>query len=763
MRGLVQGVGFRPFVARLADRIGLAGRVRNTGGGVEIRLEGTAAELDRFESLLLSEAPPLARIHDIISTGGDAEGLEDFRILHSGGEEGASQPVTPDIATCEDCLREMADPSDRRYRYPFTNCTNCGPRFTIVRDVPYDRPRTTMSGFPLCEACAAEYTDPLDRRYHAQPVACPLCGPSLTLEAPEGRVLSSGDEALREVREALAAGRIAAVKGLGGYHLVCDASDEEAVRTLRTRKGREGRPFALMAPDVPAVASHCRLGPRERDLLTSPERPIVLLARREEDTLPRSLAPGLHRLGFMLPYTPLHHLLLEPAEGMPRVLVMTSGNLSEEPIAYRDEEARERLAPLADLILTHDRPIHMRCDDSVAALAAGGTLLHRRARGWAPMPLSLSFDAPHLLAAGADLKNTFCLAREDRAYLSHHIGDLDDVATLRAWEEGVEHYARLFRVEPEVVVCDLHPDYRSTLAARRLAEERDLPLTAVQHHHAHAAACMAEHGLRLGEEVIAVSFDGTGYGTDGAIWGGEFLIASYTGSRRFAHLPYVPLPGGEAAMRRPYRMAMAWLRHAEVLWYESLPPLRTAGDEERTVLDAVMRRGLNSPPTSSAGRLFDAVSSLAGICQEATWEAQAACELEAAADPAEEGGYPFTFSEGILDPSPMIREAAGDVRAGLDPGRVSMRFHRGLARGITTACRAAREASGRGRVVLSGGVWQNTLLLELTLPLLEAEGMEVLVHRQLPPGDGGIALGQAAVAAARAATGEVTDTTSTRE
>jgi len=745
--GVVQAVGFRPWVWSEATRLGLAGQVRNSSSGVEIAVEGAAAAVAAFLAALRAGGPPLARIDRLEIAEAVVSGFTGFAILASRSEPGASLPVAPDLALCADCLRELRDPADRRYRYPFINCTQCGPRFTIVRDIPYDRPLTTMARFPLCADCAREYADPADRRFHAQPVACPACGPRLWLEEG-GAPAAAGDDALRRARALLREGAVVAVKGIGGWHLACDALSTSAVARLRGRKRRVEKPLALMAADPETIARHAEVSPTARALLESPAHPVVLLPRRDDAAIAPDAAPRRDRLGFMLAYAPLHHLLLDPGD----VLVMTSGNLSEEPIAHADDDARRRLGPLADALLGHDRPIHVRCDDSVVAEWRDGPYPLRRARGYAPLPVPLPFAVPPLLAAGAELKNTFCLGRAARAYPSHHIGDLADWETLRAYEAATEHYERLFRVAPEAFAHDLHPDYQATRYAVARAAAAGRPAVAVQHHHAHIAACLADNGLDGGEPVIGVAFDGTGLGNDGAIWGGEFLVADYAGYRRAARLAYVPLPGGDAATRHPWRIALSWLRRAGLPWDPELPPVAAATVEELAALDAQLRAGLNAPPTSSMGRLFDAVASLAGICHHATYEAQPACELEAAARSAVtatkgEAPYAFTQEGDLVDPAPVIRAMAGDVAAGQPAPVMAARFHAAVADMVRDVCLRLRRETGLQRVALSGGVWQNLLLLELAVTRLEAAGFAVLTHRVVPANDGGLALGQLVIAA----------------
>ncbi len=756
--GICQGVGFRPFVFGLARRWELRGWVRNDPAGVTIDVEGPGDDLDRFTRALTSEAPPLADLDGVRSETLTPNHHEGFRIEESAGEPGVRTLVSPDVATCPDCLRELRDPDDRRHGYPFLNCTRCGPRFTIVRDVPYDRPRTTMAGFEMCPACRAEYDDPTDRRFHAQPTACPACGPRLELmdvEGPEERL--EGPDALDGAVDRLERGLVVAVKGLGGFHLACDARSAEAVARLRDRKGRASKPFALIVPDLAAARSLCRIDGPEEEALTSIRRPIVLLQRRADQRVAAGVAPGLDVLGLMIPYTPLHHLLLE-AFGRP--LVLTSGNRSGEPIAYRDDEAVRRLSAVADAFLTHDRPIHVPCDDSVVRVMAGEARPVRRSRGWAPGPVRMGRAAPvPILAVGGHLKNTFCLLREDRAFLSQHVGDLESWAAYRTLRDGIDHFAGLFDVEPEVVAHDLHPEYLSTKLADERAREEGMEAIGVQHHHAHVAACLAEHGED--GPAIGVAFDGTGYGSDGAIWGGEFLVADLAGFERRGHLAYRPLPGGDAAVREPWRMALSHLEGADPETATDFAErLRERVDPERIgPVRQMIRSGAASPPTSSVGRLFDAAAAVAGVRLEADYEAQAAMELEALAVPDEEGSYPVVLREGEgeepwrWDPGPLFRALAEDTAGGVAPDRAAARFHNAVRDAVVAGCRRIRSETGPGTVVLTGGVFQNVRLAEAAAHALEADGFRVLLHRAVPPNDGGLALGQAAVAAARIGAG----------
>ncbi|MHB1414908.1 MAG: carbamoyltransferase HypF [Chloroflexota bacterium] len=758
VRGVVQGVGFRPFVYRLAHDYHLNGWVLNSTEGVVIEVEGE--NTDGFVRDLTLQPPPLARIERVEVSPLPPIGYSSFSIHRSEDAEGGVALVSPDTCVCDDCLRELFTEGDRRYRYPFINCTNCGPRFTITRDIPYDRPKTTMEPFVMCPDCQQEYDDPENRRFHAQPNACPECGPVVSLVVgDEPRV--HGDKAVEEARHLLRIGRIVAVKGLGGFHLACSATDEEAVAELRQRKRRVEKPFALMAIDAAAAERFCELDDDERRLLQSPQRPIVLLRKREPSQIAASVAPGNANLGVMLPYTPLHYLLLEG--DMPQALVMTSGNLSEEPIAVGNDEALDRLAGLADAFLLHNRDIHVRCDDSVTRVHEGKETVLRRSRGYAPFPVKLREPVRHTLACGGELKNTFAVARDDHAFLSQHIGDLENVETLRSFEDGIEHFERLFHVTPEVVAHDLHPDYLSTQYALGLGRQ-GLPLVGVQHHHAHVVSCMTENGL--GGPTIGVAFDGTGYGLDGAVWGGEILVADEADFERVGHLAYVPLPGGSAAIKRPFRTALS-LVHAAFGEFEPAlaiwrrlrlsggeAPAGNLGSNELAVLERQVRGQFNSPLTSSMGRLFDAVSALVGLRQVVNYEAQAAIELEMAADEGETAAYGFPVrQEGtsfLLDPAPLIREVVRDVAAGAPVAKVSAKFHNAVAEATVEACRLVRARRGLRRVVLSGGVFQNMLLLRRTLSGLRREDFEVYVHHQLPCNDGGISLGQVVIANARA-------------
>ncbi len=773
--GVVQGVGFRPFVYGLAARYDLRGWVCNTSAGVDIEVDGPRETLDRFEAALTAEAPLLARIDAVEVAEINSNGFSAFEIRHSVARPDDFLPIAPDITLCEDCRRELFDPRDRRYLYPFINCTNCGPRFTIIKDVPYDRPLTTMADFNMCEDCAREYADPSNRRFHAQPVACPNCGPEVWLVDSQLPAVDNnpaavvrGEAAIAQARDLLAAGKIIAIKGLGGFHLACDATNDEAVAELRRRKGRIDKPFALMAPSVENIEQFCEVAPEERALLESKEHPIVLLGKKPAQQPParealakmlisEHVAPRQSTLGVMLPYTPLHELLFHPASSIPHPLVMTSGNYSEEPIATDNDEASDRLAPLADAFLLHNRDIHIRCDDSVVRVYEGRELPLRRSRGYAPYPVKLPFNVPTVLAAGAELKNTFCVTRDGYAFLSHHIGDLENYETLKSFEDGIAHFERLFRIKPEIIAYDLHPNYLATRYALERAERDGLRALGVQHHHAHIAACLAENNWHSDRPVIGVAFDGTGYGTDGAIWGGEFLIADYRGFERAAHLDYLLLPGGDAAVRHPYRIALSYLRYAGVAWEDDLAPVQAASSIEQAAIRKQIESGLNAFPTSSMGRLFDAVASICGVRQSVNYEGQAAIEFEALADEAEEGCYGFDI---VAEPGSTarggycikaggaVRAVLADVRSGVPTPLISARFHNGLAQLVLEMCEKIRRERGLHEVALSGGVWQNVTLLRKTLDRLRAAKFSVYVHHLVPPNDGGLALGQALITAA---------------
>ncbi len=813
--GVVQGVGFRPFVYNLASERGLSGWVLNHSGGVDIEVEGPEEDVRTFVIDLEAKAPPLSTIESLVAQPIAVQGYDQFEIRHSESQAGRYQLISPDVATCADCLQELFDPDDRRYRYPFINCTNCGPRFTIIEDIPYDRPKTTMRVFPMCEDCLAEYEDPRDRRFHAQPNACPVCGPQIWLvELESGQEIdasslqppdldeddsqeANGDAAFARAKELLLEGQILAIKGLGGFHLACDATNAKAVQKLRERKRRPHKPFAIMVSTVDDVRALCEVPAEAEALLRSPRCPILLLESRPDTAVVEGVAPHSHTLGVMIPYTPLHHVLLRDVG---RPLVMTSGNLTEEPIAKDNDEALRRLAPLADAFLLHNRDIHARYDDSVVQVveavgqlsafsgqrgdgaegeegraavtaargpaddvpSAGPVLVQpiRRARGYAPFPIRLAFSGPQVFAAGPLLKNTFTLTRDDYAFVSQHIGDLESLKTLEHYQEALKTYQHLFRVQPERVSCDLHPDYMSTRLAEAYARDHDLPAPyRIQHHHAHIASVLAESG-RAPEAgpVIGVALDGTGYGEDGHIWGGEWFVGDLHGFERAAHLEYLPLPGGDAAIRQPWRIAVAYL-HA--LGADERLPLGEFCPADVMRVRTMVDRQLNTPLTSSMGRLFDAVSALLGVCHHATYEAQAAIELEQAAGRTSHlssrtwrramAPYPFEI-DGIERPyrlrvGSLFDAILSDIERGLSVADVSLRFHGTVAAMVVGVCGRLRDETGIATVALSGGVLQNGLLMALALPRLAEGGFEVLRHHRLPPNDGCISLGQAAIAA----------------
>jgi hydrogenase maturation protein HypF len=755
LRGIVQGVGFRPFVYNLALRIGVRGFVLNSSSGVTIEAEGPDTALDEFVECLRRHPPPLVRIEEIRTADLEPLGDEAFAIRESRATESEFALVSPDVATCDDCLREIRDPANRRFAYPFTNCTNCGPRYTVIRDIPYDRPVTTMAEFRMCRDCEAEYHDPSNRRFHAQPNACPDCGPTVAL-AKSGSLLPSDDtygvgklssSVFRDARRLLRHGAIIGVKGLGGFQLACDAENDTAVQELRRRKKRSDKPFALMACDMEAVARICEVSEADRELLLSPQRPIVILRRRYGTRLSSHVAPGNHTVGVMLPSTPLHFLLFGDRSDHPpefTALVMTSGNISDEPIVTSNQDAWWRLGTVADWFLFHNRDIYMRVDDSVTRTFEGRPRVLRRSRGYSPQPIDLGCPMREVLACGAELKNTFCLTKDRYAILSQHVGDVENYETLSFFNETLANLKKLFRVQPQAVAHDLHPFYLTS----RLATELPLRKIGVQHHHAHIASCMAENGVR--GKVLGVALDGTGYGTDGQIWGGEFLTADFSEFQRRAHFRYVPLSGGDAAVRQTWRPALSWLREAfgavlprDLSLFQQLP------EREVALVLRMMDRGLNTVLTSSCGRLFDAVASLIGLRQEVTFEGQAAIELEMVTQTDIEDSYSFEIDSGEpaeIDFRPAIREIVRDLRDGQPQGVMASRFHNTIAGVIAETCRRIRDNQHLNDVCLSGGTFQNQYLTERAVALLRQLGFEVFLHSAVPSNDGGIALGQAVIA-----------------
>jgi hydrogenase maturation protein HypF len=754
--GVVQGVGFRPFVHRIASELSLAGFVGNDSGAVFLEVQGESARVAEFGRRLATEAPPLARISSVSVTdlATDAARGRDFRIVASRTVGGVTTAIPPDIAVCDQCVAELFNPRDRRYRHPFVTCTNCGPRFTIIRGLPYDRPGTTMSGFAMCERCAAEYHDPADRRFHAQPIACPHCGPSLWFCSQAGRVTGS-DAALTATQHALAAGAVVAIKGIGGYHLACVAGDEAAVRALRARKARGAKPFAMLVRDLDVARRYACIDDDEAAVLSSPARPIVLLRRRPRNNsapVADAVAPGSPLLGLMLPYSPLHHLLLAPVPGaggpVPDALVLTSANRSDEPICFTEEDAAQRLSALCDAVLDHDRPIHVPCDDSVVRVVDHRELPIRRSRGYAPLPVDLRLEgptAPAVLAVGGELKNTFCLTDGSRAYLSGHIGDMATWETLRAFERAVGQLNEI-RGAATRLAADLHPEYHTRGWAERHAGDR--PLDLVQHHHAHVVSLLAEHG-RVGEPIVGVSFDGTGYGCDRTIWGGEILRLGRDSHRfaRVGHLLPVPLPGGDAAVRNPWRMALSQLWMAQIDWTPDLAPVATTSADELRLIRSQLESGTGCVQCSSMGRLFDAVASLLGVRHRIDYEGQAAIELEALADSMGDPpgpSLPFTVRpDGVIDPRTMVQTMVSALYAGTPPPVLAASFHRAVAQAVAAV--VGQVAGGVRLVGLTGGVFQNVLLLRMCRELLQRAGFEVLTHHTVPPNDGGLALGQAAI------------------
>jgi hydrogenase maturation protein HypF len=741
VRGAVQGVGFRPFVYRLAGELGLNGWVLNSTRGVFVEVEGEGETVRRFLLRLEKEKPPRAIIHSLEFAILDPAGYKGFEIRYSDESGAKSVLILPDIATCPDCLRETFDPRDRRYRYPFTNCTNCGPRFSIIEALPYDRPNTSMKKFAMCPQCDREYHDPADRRFHAQPNACPLCGPQLEFWDGAGHVLSRGDRALTQAADIVRSGSILALKGLGGFQLIVDAENESAVMRLRSRKQREEKPFALMAPSLDAIREACIVSELEERLLLSPESPIVLLERRASaGRLAASLAPGNPTLGIMLPYTPLHHLLLRE---LGCEIVATSGNLTDEPICIDESEAVERLRGIADGFLVHDRPIVRHVDDSVVRVIRGRELVLRRARGYAPLPLHLKEPLPCVLAVGAHLKNSVALSVGTDVFMSQHIGDLATNQAFQAFRRVSEDLLQLWEATPAVIACDMHPEYLSTKHASRLAA----PVHAVQHHWAHVLSCMAENEVE--PPALGVSWDGTGCGTDGTIWGGEFLLARGGSFERVARFRQFRLPGGEAAIRQPSRAALGVLFEVwgdDALARVDLPPVRDFPEDQLRVIRRMLARGLNAPVTSSAGRLFDAVASLIGLRQRVSFEGQAAMELEFAIQPGINASYPFEIRNGpplIVDWGPAIEGIVSDVVCGRPSGSISAKFHNMLAEIV----RVVALRVGEAKIVLTGGCFQNRHLTEACLQRLLDAGFRPYWHQRVPPNDGGISLGQVVAAA----------------
>ena len=745
VNGIVQGVGFRPHIYQLARSHQVTGEIANTSSGVAIHVEGRRENIDRFCQNLSSNLPPLAHITDISQAPDTFRGLADFSILPSTAGLVRSTLISPDVSVCEDCLKELFDPSDRRFRYPFINCTNCGPRYTIISDIPYDRCHTSMKHFAMCDRCQSEYDDPQNRRFHAQPNACHVCGPRVALHGPDGSLISC-ENPVGQTARYLKQGKILVIKGLGGFHLSVDARNTPAVERLRQRKHREEKPLAVMSPNLERIREYAYVTPEEEALLTSFRRPIVLLRKKKPCPLSEAVSPRNAFIGAMLPYTPLHYLLLDQGFA---TLVMTSGNMSEEPIAIDNDDAFARLAGMADYFLIHDRQIYLRSDDSLVRHVAGADRVIRRSRGTIPVPVFLRRPLQPVLACGAELKNTVCLTAGDRAFLSQHIGDLENSATYDFFCMTIEHMKRILDIKPQVLACDLHPDYLSTRYALE-RQQAGMDLVQVQHHHAHIVSCMAEN--RIQGRLIGLAFDGTGYGADGAIWGGEFLIADEPGFDRAGHLAYVPLPGGAAAIREPWRMAASYLHtvFGENMRDLDLPLMRDIEARKLRFVQDMMVKGVNCTRTSSMGRLFDAIAAMIGLRYSVAYEGQAALELEMLADDGEWEGYPFEWlSEGgyqIL-PHSIIQGVVRDMEKRVSPAVISARFHRTVIDMAAALCREIRQDSGLNRVALSGGVFQNALLLKGLIRELSADRFEVFSHTRVPANDGGISLGQAVCAA----------------
>jgi len=744
VNGIVQGVGFRPFVYNLAIQHGLRGEVANTAAGVSIHIEGLAGRIESFETDLTEKSPPLAHIVEISARSESVKKYADFRIVKSTGQAAMATLISPDVSICNDCLRELLDPNDRRYHYPFINCTNCGPRYTIIDDIPYDRPKTSMRHFKMCTACQSEYDDPTNRRFHAQPNACAECGPHVSLYDNHRKSVDTVDP-IKTAADLIGRGQIVAVKGLGGYHLVADAVNSEAVIRLRNRKMREEKPFAVMSADLESIRQYARVQPEEEKMLTSIQRPIVLLQKQTPNPISEEVAPRNKYWGVMLPYTPLHYLLLK--HGF-TALVMTSANLSEEPIAIDNDDAFERLADIADNFIIHNRDIYLRSDDSIVKRTADHTRYIRRSRGFVPIPVFLNHAVPPILACGAELKNTICVTKEDKAFVSQHIGDLENISTLDFFELTVAHLQRILEISPEIIACDMHPDYLSTQYAK---EQPSMQKVEVQHQHAHIVSCMAEH--KLDGEVIGLAFDGTGYGTDGALWGGEVLVAEAHHFERVTHLAYVPMPGGTAAIKQPWRMAISYLHDAFGGNFRDLDlaMLKQADPQKLKIIVEMILKGVNSPQTSSLGRLFDGVAAITGIRQQVNFEGQAAMELEMLAAGDAHSIYDIeevTADASAILPAPIIRGVVRDVQNGLSTAEIGAKFHQTIVALFAEVCTSVRNESELNRVVLSGGCFQNGLLLAGLIKELESRKFEVFAHRQVPANDGGISLGQAIAAAA---------------
>jgi hydrogenase maturation protein HypF len=742
INGIVQGVGFRPFVYQLAKAHHLKGNVANTASGVLLHIEGLCEDIESFCRQLKEKAPPLSHITQISIQSAPAGHYRDFSIVQSKTGIHRFTLISPDMSICDDCRRELFDPKDRRYGYPFINCTNCGPRYTIIEDIPYDRPKTSMKHFTMCPQCQHEYDDPENRRFHAQPNACPVCGPRISLHDNKGGEIFTATPVEQAVT-LLKQGFVLAIKGLGGFHLAVDAENAAAVQTLRKRKLREEKPLAVMSFDLSAIRQYAHISREESTLLASPQRPIVLLRKRQNNPLAAEISPGNRTIGAMLPYTPLHYLLLRQNI---RALVMTSGNLSEEPIAIDNADAFDRLKKIADFFLIHDRDIYLRSDDSVVKRIGSAMRFFRRSRGYVPIPVFLKETVRPVLACGAELKNTICLTKENYAFLSQHVGDLENLATYTFFKKTIAHLKRILSIKPEIVAFDMHPDYLSTQYAK---EQEETAKVAVQHHHAHIVSCMAEN--KVSEQVVGLSFDGTGYGTDGKIWGGEILLARYERFDRLAHLSYTAMPGGAAAIKEPWRMAVSYLHrtYGKDLFNLNLPLLQRIEENKIRIIVEMIEKKVNSPETSSLGRLFDGIAAIAGIRQKTAYEGQAAMELEMMAGSPAAETYAYDVTSGSvlkIEPQAIVEGVVSDMENNVELSRISAKFHATLIRMFSQLCERLAKETRVKHVALSGGVFQNSILLAGLKKALEKQGVVVLTHEKVPTNDGGIALGQAVIA-----------------
>jgi len=745
INGIVQGVGFRPFIYSTAMKFDIKGWVRNSSAGVDIHATGDENNITDFIETIKSSPPPLAKIDTLIETTVVTDEFTDFKILPSKYIPEAFVPISPDVSICSECKNELFNPEDRRFRYPFINCTNCGPRLTIIKDTPYDRPQTTMAPFIMCDQCKVEYENPLDRRFHAQPIACPNCGPYVWLERENHKILR-GDDAIQNARQLLSDGKIIAIKGLGGFHLACDATNPKAIHNLRERKKRSDKPFAVMVFDVKTASKYCTLSKSEKSLLNCKESPIVILKKKNDQVLPEAIAPGRKTIGVMLPYTPLHLLLLEKEKSFPDILVMTSGNMSEEPIVTTNESAIEELGSIADGFLLHDRAIFTRVDDSVLLENNGEKYFFRRSRGYAPNAIPLPMETKEILAVGGELKNTFCLTKNKYAFISHHIGDLKNLETYQAFSKGIQHFQNILKTKPEYIACDSHPEYLSTKFANSYSEKERIPLIKIQHHHAHMASCLVDNMWNGDGLVIGVCLDGTGYGEDGQIWGGEFLIGNYQEYERLFHLEYMPLPGGDKAISNPNRIAAAYLWKLGLEWDERIPAIHSISQEEKKIIVRQLEAKINTPNTSSMGRLFDAVASLIGLRHMITYEAQAAIELEQICNTGIDDAYDFCLEGDLIILKKIFTDIIDDLDHSVPVSTISSKFHNGVANMVLEAVTALRTLNGHHSVALSGGVWQNQYLLNKTQRLLEQAGFTIFLHKNVPTNDGGISLGQSMIA-----------------